>query len=226
GGYGGRSGRGGGWGGKGLVDPDLDGLLGGISDEELAVIVSDVGGHDLGAVLDALAEADTDRDRPVVILAHTIKGWGLPFAADPLNHTALLTAAQIEELRGTLGVQPGDEWAAFPADSAEAAWIRALPPLLSSPRTAAPPEIPEQLDEHYPDETSTQEAFGRVLGALARRPAGDAVVTVSADVAVTTHLAGWINRKGLYFPQTRPNFFSDVAQPLPWRRAPQGQPTH
>jgi len=208
---------------KALVDPDLDRLLGGVSDEELAAIVSDVGGHDLGAVLDALTEADTVRDRPVVILAHTIKGWGLPFAGDPLNHTALLTAAQIEELRRTLGVKPGDEWAAFPADSAEAAWIRALPPLLSSPRTAAPPEIPEQLDEHYPNETSTQEAFGRVLGALARTPVGDAIVTVSADVAVTTHLAGWINRKGLYFPESRPNFFADVAQAVQWRESPAGQ---
>src|SRR5262249_60193842 len=124
---------------------------------------------------------------------------------------------------GRLGVKAGGERGAVPADRAEAAWIRALPPLLASPRTPAPPEIPEQLDEHYPDETSTQEAFGRVLGALARRPAGDAVVTVSADVAVTTHLAGWINRKGLYFPETRPNFFADVAQPVQWRESPEGQ---
>src|SRR5439155_1610315 len=174
------------------------------SDEELAAIVSDVGGHDLGSVLGALDEADHDRDRSVVILAHTIKGWGLPIAADPLNHTALLTAAQVGELRTTLGVKAGDEWAAFPSGSAEAAWIRALPPLFSPPAPTARPEIPEQLDESYPDETSTQEAFGRVLGTLARRPAGDAIVTVSADVAVTTHLAGWINRKGLYFPEALP----------------------
>ncbi len=208
---------------KALVDPDLDRLLSDVSDEELAAIVSDVGGHDLGSVLGALDEADHDRDRPVVILAHTIKGWGLPIAADPLNHTALLTAAQVEELRTTLGVKAGDEWAAFPSGSAEAAWIRALPPLFSPPAPTARPEIPEQLDESYPDETSTQEAFGRVLGTLARRPAGDAIVTVSADVAVTTHLAGWINRKGLYFPEARPNFFADVAQAVQWRESPEGQ---
>src|SRR3989442_460720 len=91
---------------KALVDPELDRLLGDVSDEELAAIVSDVGGHDLGSVLGALDEADHDRDRPVVILAHTIKGWGLPIAADPLNHTALLTAAQVEEFRTTLGGKP------------------------------------------------------------------------------------------------------------------------
>ena len=47
-----------------------------------------------------------------MILAHTIKGWGLPFAGDPLNHTARsLTPAQIESCGGVLGVAPGDEWA-------------------------------------------------------------------------------------------------------------------
>ena len=62
---------------------------------------------------------------------------------------------------------------------------------------------------------STQEAFGRVLGALARRPVGEAIVTVSADVAVTTHLAGWISRKGVYFPEAKPNYFAELAQAVP-----------
>jgi pyruvate dehydrogenase E1 component len=208
---------------KALVDPALDRFLGDVSDEELAAIVSDVGGHDLAAVLDALAEAERERDRPVVILAHTIKGWGLPLAADPLNHTALLTAAQIGEVRMALGVTAGEEWAGFAADSPEAAWVRALPPLFAPPSSAMLPEVPLELEEQYPDETSTQEAFGRALGALARRPAGEAIVTVSADVAVTTHLAGWINRKGLYFPEARPNFFADVAQAVQWRESPEGQ---
>ena len=60
---------------------------------------------------------------------------------------------------------------------------------LSAFRSAAAqpaPAIPPVLDETYPDETSTQEAFGRVLGALGRQPTGDALVTVSADVAITT----------------------------------------
>src|SRR6266849_629559 len=139
---------------KALVDPALDRFLGDVSDDELAAIVADAGGHDLAAVLDALAEADHERERPVVILAHTIKGWGLPLAADPLNHTALLTTTQIEELRAAHGVTAGEEWAGFAPDSPEAAWIRSLPPLFSSPRPAPPPDIPEQLDEEYPEVTS------------------------------------------------------------------------
>src|SRR3989442_1864587 len=139
---------------KALVDPELDRLLGEVSDEELAAIVSDVGGHDLGSVLGALDEADHDRDRPVVILAHTIKGWGPPIAADPLNHTALLTAAQVAQLRPTLGVKAGDEWATFPSGSPKAACIRAPPPLCSPPSPTARPQIPAQLDESYTDAPS------------------------------------------------------------------------
>ena len=72
---------------------------------------------------------------PAVMLADTLKGWGLPMAADPMNHGALLAAGQIEALRAASGVRPGEEWAGFPVDSPEAALIRARPPLY---RAAAP----------------------------------------------------------------------------------------
>jgi pyruvate dehydrogenase E1 component len=62
-----------------------------------------------------------------------------------------------------------------------------------------------------------------VLGALSRLPVADRVVTVSADVAVTTHLAGWINRKGVYFPHAKSNPFADVPQAMQWKESPSGQ---
>ena len=187
-------------------------------------MIGDVGGHDLTLILDALSRAKANRDRPTVILAHTVKGWGTALAADPLNHTALLTTAQVEALRTELGVTPGDEWARFPEASPEAALIRALPPLFKAPPARREdPKIPESLGERFSGETSTQEAFGRVLGALGRLPAADHIVTVSADVAVTTHLAGWINRKGVWFPRAKPDAFADVAQPVAWKESPAGQ---
>jgi pyruvate dehydrogenase E1 component len=186
--------------------------------------VGDLGGHDLRLILDTLEAARGERERPTVILAHTIKGWSTPLAADPLNHTALLGLGQIDELRARLGVAPGDEWGGFAPESPEAAYIRALPPLFVPASFPAPaPLIPETLEERYPDETSTQEAFGRVLGGLGRQPVGERVVTVSADVAVTTHLAGWINRKGIYFPEARANPFADTPQAMQWRESPTGQ---
>jgi pyruvate dehydrogenase E1 component len=209
---------------SGEVDTVLDHLLGALADDALPALIGDAGGHDLAAILDAFAEAADGEGRPTVILAHTIKGWRLPFAGDPLNHTALLTATQIEELRAGLGVNPGAEWAGFPDDSAEAAWIRRLPPLFTppAPRPLAA-AVPLELGETYAGELSTQEAFGRVLGALSRLPVADAIVTVSADVAVTTHLAGWINRKGVYFPRRRPYWFAEVPQAVQWRESERGQ---
>jgi pyruvate dehydrogenase E1 component len=209
--------------GGGRTDAALDRLLGGLDDAALAALVADTGGHDLALIQEALDEAERERDRPSVILAHTIKGWGLPLAADPLNHTALLTPAQIGELRASLGIAPGAEWDGFAPGSEEAALIRRLPPLFSSPSPAAAPAVPVTVDETYPAACSTQEAFGRVLGVLARADAGAALVTVSADVAVTTHLAGWINRKGVYFPEARQNPFADSAQAVHWRESPAGQ---
>ena len=210
--------------GDGGVDGALDRVLANTSDDELAALVRDLGGHDLVAIDAALAEADRERGRPTVILAQTIKGWRLPLAADPLNHTALLTAAQIDELRVSLGIAPGDEWTGFAPDSEEARYIARLPAMFSpAVEIQAAPAVPIETGESYPDEASTQEAFGRVMGALARVPIAERIVTVSADVAVTTHLAGWINRKGVYFPLARTNAFAGVPTPMQWKESPAGQ---
>jgi pyruvate dehydrogenase E1 component len=202
---------------------EMDRLLASVDDDALRALLADLGGHDLAMILDALDQAGRHRQGPSVILAHTLKGWGLPLAADPMNHTALMTAAQIEALRASLGITPGGEWESFGEGSEEMQLIRRLPPLFQRPAPAAAPEIPETLGETYAGAMSTQEAFGRVLGALARRPAGEGIVTVSADVAVTTHLAGWINRKGVYFPEAKPNYFAELAQAVQWRESPAGQ---
>ena len=207
----------------GALDAELDRALADVADDALPALVADVGGHDLASILDALDEAERERGRPAVILADTIKGWGLPSAADPLNHTMVTSPAQIAELRDAFGVAPGEEWAGFDPASEEAAYVRGLPPLWTAPRRAAAPSVPTNLDETYEGAMSTQEAFGRVLGALGRRPEGDAIVTASADVAVTTHLAGWINRKGVYAAEARPDPFADAPQAMAWRESPAGR---
>lgn len=207
----------------GALDGILDQLLAHVSDEALPALVADVGGHDLALLVDAFDSAARERERPSVILASTIKGWGLPFAGDPLNHTMVTSVAQIESLRASLGIEPGREWEAFAPGTPEVEHVAALPPLFTPPPAAPAPAVPDSLDETYPEQTSTQEAFGRALAALGRLPVADAIVTVSADVAVTTHLAGWMNRKGIYFPDTRRDAFADVPQALRWRESRDGQ---
>jgi pyruvate dehydrogenase E1 component len=210
--------------GAGETDPALDRLLADLADEDIGALVADVGGHDLPSILEAYEEAGRPRSGPCVILADTIKGWGHPFGGDPMNHGALLTARQLEELRAALGIASGEEWAGFAAGSAEAELIARAPAPYAPP---APPdralEVPDALDETYPPQSSTQEALGRVLGALSRRPIGDRVVTLSADVSVTTHLAGWINRKGVYFPRAKAGFAAEGPQTVQWKESPAGQ---
>jgi len=40
---------------------------------------------------------------------------------------------------------------------------------------------------------------------------------------VATHLAGWVNRKGVYFPRAKPDFFADTPQAVRWKESQTGQ---
>src|SRR3989442_1396832 len=118
-----------------------------------------------------------------------------------------------ERLRGRLETMPSRDYQR----------LLRLPAGAVRKTLAAAPSVPTNLDETYEGAMSTQEAFGRVLGALGRRPEGDVIVTASADVAVTTHLAGWINRKGVYAAEARPDPFADAPQAMTWRESPAGR---
>ena len=85
-----------------------------VSDDDLAPLVQNLGGHDLGLLLDSYRACDAETDRPSVVFAYTVKGWGLPIAGDPLNHAALLTAAQIDELRAAGRPHAGDRVGPLP----------------------------------------------------------------------------------------------------------------
>src|ERR671917_2908849 len=81
------------------------------SDEELAQLMSNLGGHDLPGLLQAFESID--HDRPTVFLAYTIKGFGLPLAGHKDNHAGLLTPTQMEGYRASAKVRPGHEWDRF-----------------------------------------------------------------------------------------------------------------
>jgi pyruvate dehydrogenase E1 component len=97
----------------------------GVADGALPGLLANLGGHDLPELLGALDRAERETSRPTVIFAYTIKGWRLPIAGDPFNHSALLSAAGMERLRATLGIDAGDPWAGFAPGSEEARWCRA-----------------------------------------------------------------------------------------------------
>ena len=78
-----------------------------LEDDELLHTFRDLGGHDLGALLDGYRQADAVRDRPSVVFAYTIKGWRLPTEGHPANHSALLNGEQYARAGGGAGRRPG-----------------------------------------------------------------------------------------------------------------------
>jgi transketolase len=65
--------------------------------------VREVPGHDLAALHESLATAPWQPGRPSVLIAHTVKGAGLPFVADRVSsHYAKLSERQVARARAVL----------------------------------------------------------------------------------------------------------------------------
>ena len=200
-------------------------------DTALAALMTNLGGHDLEALLEAFHGA-TD-DRPHCFIAYTVKGWGLPFAGHKDNHAGLMTAEQIAALQRAHNVPEGQEWS-------DRAGLEVAPERLDAflaqvpfrrrieRHDAAPVPVPEQLPQGRRSETaSTQEAFGRIMGELARSdlPLAARIVTTSPDVTVSTSLGGWVGRREVFSRREHEDVFraEQVLSPTPWRERTTGQ---
>jgi pyruvate dehydrogenase E1 component len=196
----------------------------GLPDDELASLVTDLAGHDLATLLEAFAECDKHRDRPSVLFAYTIKGWGLPIAGNPRNHSALLSGPQVGALRARLGLTEATEWDRLDPMTPAGQWAAARREHLARHLTEPAPAVavPDGTGVRAARPISTQEAFGRILVELSRSPAvAPYLVTTAPDVATSTNLAGFINRMGVFSPDTRRSWSEDPV--LKWAEGPSGQ---
>ncbi len=91
---------------KGLKEhhPQLKKFIESVSDDELFYGFRDVAGHDVYAIAEALEQSKKNTRKPTVIVAHTIKGYGLNMAATPGNHGALPSKEEVEALRESEGL--------------------------------------------------------------------------------------------------------------------------
>jgi pyruvate dehydrogenase E1 component len=211
-------------------DGAIERVVGELDDDALAASFRDLGGHDLGALLDAYRAADAEVGRPSVVFAYTLKGWNLPTEGHPANHSALLTVPQFSELAGKLGADANEPWAPFPADSAEARLCAGAGARLGRPGPQwvhDPPDVPAELSrDHATGRESTQQAFGRFFVDLTHEAPEVAkrVVTVSPDVGTSTNLGGWINKVGIWAIGERIDWFADDTDTLVrWRESDHGQ---
>ncbi|HTV70384.1 MAG TPA: transketolase [Rhizobiaceae bacterium] len=202
------------------------------SDEELAALMGNLGGHDLPSLLEAFEAART-HDRPVCFIAYTIKGFDLPLAGHKDNHAGLMTPSQLEKLRTAMGVREGREWEPFEGveipDDAVHDFLKAVPFARRGRRryeTAAVP-VPERLVFGAQPSMSTQQGFGLIMHEIAKSDAAfaDRIVTTSPDVTVSTNLGTWVNRRGLFAKETMADLFK--AERIPstynWAFSPGGQ---
>lgn len=212
--------------GSGESAAELRGLLETLDDATLLAALRNLGGHDIPALLEAFEAIDDSQ--PTVIIAYTIKGYGLPSSGHPQNHSALLNQEDYEELARTSGQDPAAPWSRFAPDTAAGQLIEDAAQRLRRPdfEPAARPALPHDLERTHKGHSSTQAALGRVLMDLSRQSPDTArrVVTVSPDVSSTTNLGGWVNKVGAWSAAQAPNWFADDRETiLHWNESPHGQ---
>ena len=201
------------------------------SDDELQALMCNLGGHDLANLVGAFERID--HDRPVVFIAYTIKGFGLPLAGHKDNHAGLLTPTQLEGFQRTMNVRPCHEWDLFeglPGSPEEyRRFLDAVPFAAEGRRRLAAPILPVPDDFPVPSQPalSTQQAFGLILNELARGTSAmaDRIVTTSPDVTVSTNLGAFVNRRGLFARAEMKDLFKSERIPstFQWDFGPKGQ---
>ena len=219
------------------LERDL-GHLGGIrtlleehDDPSLARLMTNLGGHDMDTVLEAFHGVEDDR--PHCFIAYTIKGFGLPFAGHKDNHAGLMTPDQMASLKKSHRIADGSEWERFAGldvDPEEVAAFCARVPFAQRTEDHAAPLVPvprELVLGRRAARASTQEAFGRIMGELARDEGELAarIITTSPDVTVSTSLGAWVGRRSVFNRADHADVFKaqKVASSQLWAESRRGQ---
>jgi pyruvate dehydrogenase E1 component len=200
--------------------PELLDLVAHLSDDELMKLRR--GGHDPRKVYNAYKTAVETKDRPTVILAHTIKGYGLGEAGEGRNIThqqKKLNEQELEHFRSRFEIHIPEEAARHaefyrpPSDSPEMAYLheqrRRLGGYMPSRSAAAgkieaPPldYVKESLEGSSGREVSSTMAFVRVLTLLMKHPQiGHRVVPIIPDEARTFGMESLFRQFGIYASQ-------------------------
>ncbi|SDM54591.1 1-deoxy-D-xylulose-5-phosphate synthase N-terminal domain-containing protein [Ensifer sp. YR511] len=208
---------------------DVSALIDRRSDAELSALMENLGGNCVETMAETFAAID--HDRPTCFLAYTIKGWSTPIAGHKDNHGGLMTTTQFAEWQAHMGVGRGEEWEPFAgvADrQALQAFLAAVPFFAEGIRRHAEHrlEVPPIAFETQ-REVSTQMAFGKILGDLAKGKSdlAERILTTSPDVTGTTSLGAWVNRRKLFARQPLADAFIEhrIPSTAKWEFTPEGQ---
>ena len=177
------------------------------------------GGHDPVKIYNAYARAVASKDRPVVILAKTVKGYGTGQGGESLNTTHSLKKLDMESLRHFRDrfdiPVPDAKLAELPfyapaKDSIEYEYLierrKALGGFLPQRRTRVAPlttpsitSLKAHLDGSGEREMSSTMAFVRILSSLLRdKNIAKYIVPIVADEARTFGMEGLFRQLGIY----------------------------
>ena len=203
--------------------PELKEMVANMSDQEIFAL--NRGGHDPHKVYAAYHEAvNNAQGRPTVILAKTIKGYGMGAAGEGQNTAHQAKKMDVESLkkfRTRFGIPVSDEqidsgdlpYYRFAEDSEEMRYLRERRNALGgylpqrNPNTEALPIPPleafdAQLQSSGEREFSTTMAFVRILNTLLKdKQLGKRVVPIVPDESRTFGMEGMFRQYGIWNPK-------------------------
>ena len=197
--------------------PETHDMVADMSDEDIWRL--NRGGHDPHKVYAAYAEAVEYTDRPTVILAKTVKGYGMGEAGEGQNIThsqKKMGEDALKAFRDRFNIPISDDEIAdapfyrFPEDSEEMQYMRAareklggyMPVRSDAAEALVVPGLSifkALLEDSGEREFSTTMAFVRILSTLARdKQIGNNIVPIVPDEARTFGMEGMFRQLGIY----------------------------
>lgn len=105
------------------ADRKIEPFLKETTDQELQRGLQDLGGHDYAQLIPALEKSKACL-RPCLIIAHTIKGWGLLSAAQSANHNVLIPKQEIMALMQEQNLSVDRPFEKFSSTSQEGQFLK------------------------------------------------------------------------------------------------------
>jgi pyruvate dehydrogenase E1 component len=221
---------------------ELKAMVANMSDEEIWRL--NRGGHDPRKVYAAYAAASQHRGQPTVILAKTVKGFGMGKAGEGqmvTHQQKKLSDDDLRAFRDRFNIPVSDEeisrlpFCKPAVDSEEMRYLRekrvSLGGYLPSRRRAAPPLATPPLEAFKPllessegREISTTMAFVRILTTLLKdKQVGKHIVPIVPDEARTFGMEGLFRQVGIYSSVGQLYTPQDADQLMSYREDKKGQ---
>lgn len=164
--------------------PQMKKFLDSVGDEDLFQAIRDFGGHDILSLADAMLTSKKSTRKPTIIIAHTLKGWGLKMAAAPGNHSALPNEDEVEELRKKQGITGSTLFARFENSSAEAKFLK-----------TRGDELWKQIKAQHDLKEKNQHSFDKQINAYGALPVSLEINTKMTSYPHTQWMLGQLTAK-------------------------------